>query len=343
MRQFVYPILDLNNKIWPQMIDVDCPVQHLLKPLAKNLKLPEELNYVLIPAGGGQPLDGRYTLAQARIPVGAQLYLRPVRDTLLKQLLDKLYDQAKDELKDQLMERAKDKLRQIFHLDPSYPDPLHLKERVLGQPASPQQSQPQQFQQQQYQQQFQQARQAAYPPLRPKSASKVGWVIAGVLGGGVVVVGGIIAVAALVLIPMVRGLLDQSIPSTRNEPVLGTGDVQVTLRWDAPVDLDLHVIDPSGQEIWFSSPSSTTGGRLDVDANGNCQTMSASPVENVFWPTGGAPSGSYQVSVAYYMSCGFDGPVSYEVTIKQNNQVVNTLTGTVYTEKDFQLVTNFTR
>src|SRR5512141_1637086 len=134
MRAFIFPVYDLNNRGWQQTLDVDCPVQSLIKPLVENLKLPDELNYVLVPAGWNQALDGRYTLAQARIPAGMQLFLRPVRDTLLKQFLDKLYDQAKDEIKDQLLDRAKDKLKQIFDLDPAYPDPLHLKEQAWGQP-----------------------------------------------------------------------------------------------------------------------------------------------------------------------------------------------------------------
>jgi hypothetical protein len=319
MREFIFSILDLNNRIWPQALDVDRPVQQLLPGLAQRLDMPHELNYVLIPAGSNQPLDGRWTLAQLRIPVGAQLYLRPQRDPLLKKLLDELYDQAKDELKDRLLDQAKAKLKKVFDLDPWYPDPLHLKEQAWGQPV-----------QVQYQQQFR-------PPV--KAAAKTGWIIAGVLGGGaVLLVGGVTVVALVVL--LLRGAFDRS---SRSEPVLGTGDVQVTLRWSAPVDLDLHVIDPAGQEIWYQSPSSSTGGILDVDANGNCQNMVSSPVENVFWPYGSAPSGGYQVLVVYYMTCGYAGPVDYEVTVRQNDQVIDVRNGTVTQEGELQRVTRFSR
>jgi hypothetical protein len=319
MREFIFSILDLNNRIWPQALDVDRPVQQLLPGLAQRLDMPHELNYVLIPAGSNQPLDGRWTLAQLRIPVGAQLYLRPQRDPLLKKLLDELYDQAKDELKDRLLDQAKAKLKKVFDLDPWYPDPLHLKEQAWGQPV-----------QVQYQQQFR-------PPV--KAAAKTGWIIAGVLGGGaVLLVGGVTVVALVVL--LLRGAFDRS---SRSEPVLGTGDVQVTLRWSAPVDLDLQVIDPAGQEIWYQSPSSSTGGILDVDANGNCQNMVSSPVENVFWPYGSAPSGGYQVLVVYYMTCGYAGPVDYEVTVRQNDQVIDVRNGTVTQEGELQRVTRFSR
>ena len=65
----------------------------------------------------------------------------------------------------------------------------------------------------------------------------------------------------------------------------GTGDVRATLTWAGDCDLDLHVVDPSGTEIYFSNPSSSTGGVLDVDdipSSGDTGTH----IENIFWPTG---------------------------------------------------------
>lgn len=78
------------------------------------------------------------------------------------------------------------------------------------------------------------------------------------------------------------------------EPVLGTGDVQITLRWQGAPDVDLHVTDPSGEKIWFEHRSSRSGGMLDVD-----DTDYDGP-ENIFWPKGGAPTGEYAVAVHLY-------------------------------------------
>lgn len=44
-----------------------------------------------------------------------------------------------------------------------------------------------------------------------------------------------------------------------------TRDVQVVMTWDTPTDVDLHVIDPSGQETFYSSRESKIGGQLDRD------------------------------------------------------------------------------
>ena len=100
-----------------------------------------------------------------------------------------------------------------------------------------------------------------------------------------------------------------------SSPDLGTGDVQITLWWHNTADLDLHVIDPNGEEIYFEHPRSESGGQLDVDANDDCEYATESPVENIYWPTGGAPKGKYSVGVHYYSECAGEGTASFTVRI----------------------------
>jgi uncharacterized protein YfaP (DUF2135 family) len=125
-------------------------------------------------------------------------------------------------------------------------------------------------------------------------------------------------------------------------PVLGTGDVQITLRWSGTADLDLHVIDPFGEEIWFGNEFSQSGGELDVDANAGCDDIMSSPVENVYWPTNGAPNGTYQIEVVYYWDCN-SGPTDYEVTIKQDERVYDVIRGTLWEEDETNYVGEFFR
>ena len=103
--------------------------------------------------------------------------------------------------------------------------------------------------------------------------------------------------------------------------------MRATLTWAGDCDLDLHVIDPSGTEIYFSNPSSPTGGVLDVDdipSSGDTGTH----IENIFWPTGGAPRGSYS---AYVRNLG--GTVSsacdYELAVYVNESYVTGSGGTL--------------
>ncbi|MBK9179560.1 MAG: zinc-ribbon domain-containing protein [Acidimicrobiales bacterium] len=100
------------------------------------------------------------------------------------------------------------------------------------------------------------------------------------------------------------------------EPTLGSGDVQVTLRWSSTADLDLAVTDPTGARISYEATSSPSGGQLDVDANGAC--AGDPPVENVFWPPGQAPLGEYLLEVHYYGECAGEGPQSFTLAFVSN-------------------------
>lgn len=73
------------------------------------------------------------------------------------------------------------------------------------------------------------------------------------------------------------------------------GKLKITLLWDFPGDLDLHVKEPNGTEIFYrNKKDSATGGQLDVDntAGGN------GSAENIYWEN--PPKGEYVVSVVYY-------------------------------------------
>ena len=113
----------------------------------------------------------------------------------------------------------------------------------------------------------------------------------------------------------------ETVPPETTAP-LGTGDVQVTLQWGGGVDLDLHVIDPEGTEISFSSRTSPSGGQLDQDALSDCSGC----VENIFWPPGGAPSGEYQVFVVNFTG---DPVTSYQLDIRVGGDVIDSQSGSV--------------
>ena len=81
------------------------------------------------------------------------------------------------------------------------------------------------------------------------------------------------------------------------------GDIQVSVTWDTEADVDLHVVEPGGAEIYFGSPTSGSGGQLDIDANAACSTSNLTQ-ENVGWAPGTAPTGTYIVRVDYWDACG---------------------------------------
>lgn len=60
------------------------------------------------------------------------------------------------------------------------------------------------------------------------------------------------------------------------------GVLRTSLSWNNYDDLDIHCVDPNGEEIYFGHKNSRSGGVLDVDMNAGYGT-SRTPVENIVW------------------------------------------------------------
>ena len=116
-----------------------------------------------------------------------------------------------------------------------------------------------------------------------------------------------------------------------NLTVLATGDIQVTLDWEALVDLDLWVTDPEGETIKWDHATSESGGRLDRDAYGEC-TTDDTPPENTVWDAT-APSGEYTITVHVWDMCS-ETSVEFELTVRIGGEVVLSETGVLTTDDE---------
>ena len=97
-------------------------------------------------------------------------------------------------------------------------------------------------------------------------------------------------------------------------------DVRASLLWNNRNDLDLHVIPPSNEEIYYAHKQSRCGGWLDVDMNVRGETTK--PVENIRWAKGEAPKGRYKVFVQNYsFKEKSHDPTPFKVEIEINGQV----------------------
>lgn len=104
------------------------------------------------------------------------------------------------------------------------------------------------------------------------------------------------------------------------------GDLVIGLVWDSTADLDLHVVDPTGGEVWSGKPNTLpqpipgmpvdpdaylAAGLLDRDGNASCHVDNP-PAEHVIWKTRMGslgpvapviPTGTYTVRVDTRSMC----------------------------------------
>lgn len=124
--------------------------------------------------------------------------------------------------------------------------------------------------------------------------------------------------------PMTQVLTAEDSPT--NPPA--TGDLVVTLTWDTEANLDLHVVDPNGVEIYWAQQSSQppfsfdqvdggSYGYLDYDSNANC-VLDGLRREDVIWP-GEPPSGHYVVRVDTGALCG-QAIANWRIAVTLNGQ-----------------------
>ncbi|HJZ78394.1 MAG TPA: hypothetical protein VKE51_41990 [Vicinamibacterales bacterium] len=120
------------------------------------------------------------------------------------------------------------------------------------------------------------------------------------------------------------GLVGPTVTSTKS--VSGqSGGVQVGLTWDTASDVDLHVVDPQGSEVYWANATVMSGGALDVDSNAACAIDNKNN-ENVRW-SGAAPNGTYTVRVDYWSACNVTGTTTYAVVVN-NGGSISRFTGT---------------
>lgn len=101
--------------------------------------------------------------------------------------------------------------------------------------------------------------------------------------------------------PEVLNGIDDNCDGRVDEGFVQSGAVQITLGWSTGADIDLYVIDPFNEEISYRNTNSSSGGHLDRDARGAC--TNGDTTENVYFPQGNAPRGTYRVAVHYFSNC----------------------------------------
>lgn len=108
--------------------------------------------------------------------------------------------------------------------------------------------------------------------------------------------------------------------------------LQVSLNWQDPVDLDLHVETPDGEDIYYGNEIGTNGGVLDLDSNAACAIDGVNN-ENITWGEEKPAPGRYKVRVDYWSACDVERNVAFVVTTNVCGQV-RTYQGTFRPEEE---------
>lgn len=122
-------------------------------------------------------------------------------------------------------------------------------------------------------------------------------------------------------------------PDSLTEPPRDTvlrgerGSLRINLQWGSTDDLDLLVINPCSDTIYYKRKRQVCGGctgTLDVDANAKPEMAIANPQENIFFDE--LPRGEIQVGVQMYNK-RVSNTCPFRITIQAHNfeQVIDTV------------------
>ena len=107
----------------------------------------------------------------------------------------------------------------------------------------------------------------------------------------------------------------------------GTGRLQVSCSWDKSNDVDLHLVEPNGAEIYYGNDYSDNGGDLDVDSNADCYIDNINNENITYNDDAIIESGKYTVRVDFYSNCSVATNTNFIVTTRYNGQIIAPTTG----------------
>ena len=124
----------------------------------------------------------------------------------------------------------------------------------------------------------------------------------------------------------------------------GRGSLKINLKWNTTDDLDLHVFDPDGFEIYYNEKEHVCNGvkgQLDIDANA-ATPYTRTPQENIYWEEGkNAPIGKYKVQVVLFNKRDNVENIPFTVTIYPDKGETRTFTGRINAVKIPKDIVNF--
>src|SRR5690554_2926024 len=105
---------------------------------------------------------------------------------------------------------------------------------------------------------------------------------------------------------------------------------RVSRSFDNDKDVDLHLIEPNGDHIYYNNETSTNGGFLDLDSNPACEIDGVNN-ENIYYPDDATIEvGTYYVYVDMYENCNPSVATNFVVSVILNGVEIPTSTQNPY-------------
>jgi hypothetical protein len=118
-------------------------------------------------------------------------------------------------------------------------------------------------------------------------------------------------------VPRIEGALDRAAIGARlDRSGAQIGDLTFSLIWDGPDDLDLQIVCPTGDRLFWGARS-VCRGTLDIDAN--VRTLEPEPVENAFFND--PPTGAYEVRVILHTSRRDGAPQPFQLVVREDGRM----------------------
>ena len=125
-----------------------------------------------------------------------------------------------------------------------------------------------------------------------------------------------------------NGKVSEVIEKTVELIEVGTGQLQISLSFDTSKDVDLHVIEPNGEHIYFGNSLSENGGELDLDSNAGCSLDNVNNENITYGEESFVEAGTYTVYVDLWENCDPETATNYVVSAYYGGALLKTITGT---------------
>lgn len=130
-------------------------------------------------------------------------------------------------------------------------------------------------------------------------------------------------ITVLISVEDENGSISSIYSFTINRIAVGTGVLQVSLTFDQNTDLDLYLVEPDGEVIFYGNRYSTNGGILDLDSNPGCWVDGVNNENITYDSESTIESGTYTVRVNNFADC-VGTAVNYSVYVRYNGELVST-------------------